>query len=115
MEANYGGAHGNCYREALRLFEAIPSQLGQAIKALGDLEFMEANYPRAWKRYSAALRLYEAIPSQLGQANTLKALGDLERLEDNFRRTGTLQRRAQGASRPTRAGAGALRWAIWNA
>ncbi len=52
---------------------------GQAntLKALGDLERMEDNYPLARERYTAALSLFEAIPARLGQANTLTSLGDM--------------------------------------
>jgi tetratricopeptide (TPR) repeat protein len=61
---------------------------GQAhtLRALGELEVMEANYPRARECYSAALRLFEAIPDQLGQAYTLRALGELEVTEANYPR-----------------------------
>ncbi len=62
------------------------STLNQAhtLRALGDLERLEANYGGARERYSAALRLYEAIPDRLGQANTLQGLGELECSEGNY-------------------------------
>ena len=54
------------------------------LKALGDLERMEAHYGAARARYEAALTLFQAIPDRLGEANTLKALGDLEVREAHY-------------------------------
>ncbi|MFN7208907.1 MAG: tetratricopeptide repeat protein, partial [Aggregatilineales bacterium] len=74
-----------------QLLEAAQRADGQSdqvragtLLALGKLEVMEDNLPRARERYEAALRLYEAISARLGQANTLRALGELERIEGNY-------------------------------
>ena len=71
---------------ALPVAKETGDQLGEAntLKALGDLDRMEAKYGDARQNYTAALALFRAIPDRLGEANTLQALGDLSRLEGDY-------------------------------
>jgi tetratricopeptide (TPR) repeat protein len=48
------------------------------LKALGDLERMEANYPQARSNYLQALELARAIPDLVCQLNSLIGLARLE-------------------------------------
>ena len=72
--------------EALRVAVARGDKRGEAntLKALGDLDVREDQYPSARQHYEQALELCRAIPDRLGEANTLRALGDLDVREDQY-------------------------------
>ncbi len=79
------------YDEALQLFRAVGSRLGEAnaLSATGDvLQFLKKN-DEALARYDEALHLFRAVGDRLGEANTLAAQGQLF-LRDNGERADEL-------------------------
>ena len=71
-------------REALDLFRAVGSRLGEAntLKAIGDVQRFRDEYDQALESYAAALDLFRAVGDRLGEANTLQAIGDVQQFRD---------------------------------
>ncbi|MBC6948664.1 tetratricopeptide repeat protein, partial [candidate division KSB1 bacterium] len=67
------------YNDALALFKAVGSRLGEAntLKAIGDVHQFKKELDAAIKAYNDALALFKAVGDRLGEANTLKAIGDV--------------------------------------
>ncbi|KAA0224448.1 tetratricopeptide repeat protein [candidate division KSB1 bacterium] len=74
------------YNDALALFKAVGSRLGEAntLKAIGDVHQFKKELDAAIKAYNDALALFKAVGDRLGEANTLKAFGQLYHAEKKF-------------------------------
>jgi tetratricopeptide (TPR) repeat protein len=69
------------YRQALDLFRATGSRLGEAntLKAIGDVQQFRDERDAALESYRQALDLFRATGSRLGEANVLVSLGGIEK------------------------------------
>jgi len=67
------------YNEALKLFKAVGSNLGEAnvLQAIGDVQQFRDERDAALVSYNEALKLFKAVGSNLGEANVLASQGQL--------------------------------------
>lgn len=74
-----------CYDEALRLYQSIGDELGQAgcLEGLGDLliQVEAEETDAAIRRYEEAALFYRVQGEKLGEANSLRKIGELEEEE----------------------------------
>jgi tetratricopeptide (TPR) repeat protein len=73
-------------REALDLFRAVGSRLGEAntLKAIGDVQRFKDENEAALDSYQQALTLFRAVGDRLGEANTLLTMGDLAKNQEEW-------------------------------
>lgn len=67
-----------------------------AIKCLGDVHVMLAEYALARQRYEAALPIYQEIGARLGEANAIRSLGDVAMGEEAYQTALSIYERAAG-------------------
>jgi tetratricopeptide (TPR) repeat protein len=75
------------YHEALKLFKAVGSNLGEAVtlRRTGHLQLSSNRIKEAEASYTASLNLCRIIEDHLGKAYALRALGDVAFYHDDFR------------------------------
>src|SRR5579883_2356491 len=68
------------YEQAIELFRAVGSKLGEANvrKAIGDVQQFRDEREAALVSYEQALELFRAVGDRLGEANVRKAIGDVQ-------------------------------------